>query len=198
MDNPCSCKSVIIENTERNFTVQTNSIDKKLRPYINFIYEIDFDGDLRYDGAFSTKLSLDTPVEELLEKCARIFSMFEKYGKLVQPEYLDEQFEFCCADAEQVHDLSNGNGNRIKDVHCKVLSADEFRALLYEMYGSSVYTDFSADGLYVGRTEADIPVEDLHERLAEKLNVCEVTSIHIDDSEPTGVWISVITTAMDM
>lgn len=78
-------------------------------------------------------------------------------------------------------------------VSCKVLSADEFRLLLEEIYadeGLTVYLDFSADGLYIGLGEDDLPAEDLHERIAEALGVSEVTSIHIDDCEPTGVWIA--------
>ena len=78
----------------------------------------------------------------------------------------------------------------MRRVNSIVMSADEFRAMLHELYGDDVYTDFSADGLYVGKTEDDLPIEDLHEKLAVKLNVQEITSIHIDDMEPTGVWIA--------
>lgn len=78
----------------------------------------------------------------------------------------------------------------IYNVMAKVMLAEEFRILLNELYEEDVYIDVSADGLYVGRTDDDIPTEDLHERLAEKLGVSEVTSIHIDDCEPTAVWIA--------
>ena len=77
-----------------------------------------------------------------------------------------------------------------KDTHCKVLTADEFRALLNDIYEEDIFVDFSADGIYVGKGEADIPPKDLRLRLAEALGVDEVTSIHIDDEEPTGVWIA--------
>ena len=76
------------------------------------------------------------------------------------------------------------------ETKCKVYNADEFRRLLYSIYGAEVYTDFSVDGLYIGRGENDTPVEDLQEKLAAAIGVDEVTSIHIDDSEPTGVWIA--------
>ena len=80
-----------------------------------------------------------------------------------------------------------------RDVSCKVFSGAEFRSLLEDIYrdkGIAVYLDFSADGLYIGLGEEDIPAEDLHERLAAALDVGEVTSIHIDDCEPTGVWVA--------
>lgn len=76
------------------------------------------------------------------------------------------------------------------DTKCKVYTAEEFRQLLYSIYGEDTCADFSADGLYIGLGEEDTPVEDLHEKLAAAIGVEAVTSIHIDDMEPTGVWIA--------
>ena len=70
------------------------------------------------------------------------------------------------------------------------MQAEEFRSLLNEIYAEIIYIDFSLDGLYIGKTEEDLPVEDLHEKLAETLKVDTVTGIHIDDEEPTNVWVT--------
>lgn len=78
----------------------------------------------------------------------------------------------------------------MSDTKCKVYTAVEFRQLLCSIYGAEIYADFSADGLYVGLGEEDIPVEDLHEKLAAAIGVEEVTSIHIDDNELPNVWIA--------
>lgn len=81
----------------------------------------------------------------------------------------------------------------MNDVLCKVLSADEFQSLLNEIYGTAVYAEYSSDGLYIDQPiddEGPVEISDLHERLAARLDVDEVTSIHIDDCEPTGVWIA--------
>lgn len=72
---------------------------------------------------------------------------------------------------------------------CLMLTADEFRDVLAKLYGDSVYADFSLDGLYVGLTEDDIPVEDLHEKLAKYFRVHSIDSIHLDDDEPCNVWL---------
>jgi len=80
-----------------------------------------------------------------------------------------------------------------RDVRCRVFTAPEFRRLMDEIYqdkAQKICLDFSADGLYIGLGEDDIPAEDLHDRLAIAIGADEVTSIHIDDCEPTGVWVA--------
>jgi len=76
--------------------------------------------------------------------------------------------------------------------NCIALTVDEFRELLDTIYKRPVSVDFDADGLYIGFLEDDdteLPIEDIHKRLAEKFDVGEVTSIHIDDFEPPLIWI---------
>ena len=76
--------------------------------------------------------------------------------------------------------------------NCIALTVDEFREVVAKLYEKPVCVDFDADGLYIGFTDdegTDLPVEDLHRRLAEKFDVEEVTSVHIDDFEPPLVWI---------
>ena len=76
--------------------------------------------------------------------------------------------------------------------NCIALTVNEFRELLDTIYKRPVSVDFDADGLYIGFLEDDdteLPIEDIHKRLAEKFDVGEVTSIHIDDFEPPLIWI---------
>lgn len=79
---------------------------------------------------------------------------------------------------------------RKREVHSMVFSPDEFRELLNEIYETTVYVDFGVDGIYIDEDDEPADIESLHERLAGKLSVDEVTSIHIDDYEPCGVWVS--------
>lgn len=76
-----------------------------------------------------------------------------------------------------------------REKKCILLTADEFRDVVKSLYDEEVYIDFSADGLYVGLTEDELPAEDLHERLAQYFYVDGISSIHIDDYEPCGVWL---------
>jgi hypothetical protein len=80
-----------------------------------------------------------------------------------------------------------------KEKTCRFFTVSEFRALLNKLYpDEKIYMDVSIDGLYIGKGSSDdLPVEDLHERLAKAIGVSEVTSIHIDDYEPAGVWVAV-------
>ena len=82
---------------------------------------------------------------------------------------------------------------RIEDVYCKVVSAPDFRELLNKIYGTTVYADFSLDGLYIDEPddpeEGPVDIESLHDRLAKELGVQEVKSIHLDDEEPVNVWL---------
>ena len=65
-----------------------------------------------------------------------------------------------------------------------VLDPDEFQILCEEAYGHPVEITYDAnDGVYVD-TEAD-----LCETLTDCLGV-PVSSVHIDDCDPTGVWIT--------
>lgn len=76
--------------------------------------------------------------------------------------------------------------------NCIALTVDEFREVVAKLYEKPVCVDYDADGLYIGFTDdegTDLPVEDLHRRLAEKFDVEEVTSVHIDDFEPPLIWI---------
>ena len=78
------------------------------------------------------------------------------------------------------------NGTKKK---CIFFTLDEFRFLVQSLYEQDVYVDASLDGLTVGLTEDDLPAEDLHERLEKRLNLHEVTSLHIDDCDECGVWV---------
>lgn len=72
---------------------------------------------------------------------------------------------------------------------CIFLELNEFRALVNSLYEEDVYVDADLEGITVGLTEDDLPAEDLHERLAHYFYVDGITSIHIDDYEPCGVWL---------
>ena len=78
----------------------------------------------------------------------------------------------------------------MKKILCAFYTLPEFRELLNSLYDEPVYVDAALDGLYVGLGEDDIPAEDLHARLAKALDVDVVTSVHIDDYEPCGVWVA--------
>ena len=70
-----------------------------------------------------------------------------------------------------------------KTVQCIFMEALDFGKCVNEAYGREVDLDFCLDGL-------TIDAEDYLEVLAEYFEVKEITSIHIDDYSPTGVWIA--------
>lgn len=72
---------------------------------------------------------------------------------------------------------------------CRIMQIEEFRRLVNSLYEDHVFIDVSLEGMYIGFSGEELPIEDLHEKLAEALNVDEVTSIHVDDFEPPLVWI---------
>ena len=78
----------------------------------------------------------------------------------------------------------------MKRINTAFYTLDEFRRLVSSLYDETVYLDAELDGLHIGLSEDDVPAEDLHERLAAVLQADEVTSVHIDDYEPCGVWVA--------
>lgn len=76
-------------------------------------------------------------------------------------------------------------------IACRFFTADEFRNLLESLYGVPVYIDLDYEGICIAVGEDECCPADLHEKLANTLGVNEVTSIHIDDYIPPGVWIAV-------
>lgn len=70
---------------------------------------------------------------------------------------------------------------------CIFMTAEQYEATLREIYGDSIEVTFEMDGVSVGYFDGDTP--DVEPALAEYFGVTEVTSVHIDDCEPTGVWV---------
>jgi hypothetical protein len=68
---------------------------------------------------------------------------------------------------------------------CVCVSPDEFNRILSDIFGDNVETEYSMDGLWVGNSEGELPLED---GLSEYFGR-EVSSIHLDDCDYVGVWI---------
>lgn len=74
---------------------------------------------------------------------------------------------------------------------CIFITTDTFNEVLNKIYNNSISVTYDYEGITVenNKTSDTISTSDLLEKLAEYYDVTEVTSIHIDDCEYTGVWI---------
>ena len=74
---------------------------------------------------------------------------------------------------------------------CRLFELDEFRWLLEDIYGEDVFVSYEPDGATIEVGNELVDTDDLHRRLAEALDVEEITSFHTDNYMPVGVWIVV-------
>ena len=71
----------------------------------------------------------------------------------------------------------------MKNISCIFMELSEFQECINEAYGGEIYIDVSLDGISIEAT-------DCYERMAKYFGVDKITSIHIDDYSPVGVWIA--------
>lgn len=70
-----------------------------------------------------------------------------------------------------------------------VIPSDAYSRIVDELFpGFKVY--FDLDGLYYSDGRDDLEYEVLYAKLAEYFGVKKVTSVHIDDCDDIGVWIT--------
>lgn len=73
---------------------------------------------------------------------------------------------------------------------CIFLTVEDFELLLDKLFSGNVSAYYEMDGIgYEREDDEPIVLEMIYDRIAWYYDVGEVTSIHIDDSSPYGVWI---------
>jgi hypothetical protein len=78
-----------------------------------------------------------------------------------------------------------------------IMSSEEYEQTVSEALGKEIAVHFEMDGLwYETKTEDEVEDEDIKKGLSEYFDV-QVTSIHIDDCEESGVWICFIEEAVE-
>jgi len=81
--------------------------------------------------------------------------------------------------------MKNVRENQLKK--CIFLTDDEFKSVFAERFSKYEDVDVEIDA-YEGIYFCGISNEEVYKNLSEYFDV-EITSIHIDDCEYTGVWI---------
>lgn len=74
---------------------------------------------------------------------------------------------------------------------CIFMETEEFDDIIRYLFGKEVETEYSLEGIWIGYQNGDAWIDEaeIESGLAEFFDVKEVTSIHIDDWDPMGVWI---------
>ena len=71
---------------------------------------------------------------------------------------------------------------------------DEFTNLLKSIYGDNTEIELSLDGIDIIVGDDYPPRDELHEKLAEKLNLKKVDFLHADKRplmyEPSDIWVT--------
>lgn len=69
------------------------------------------------------------------------------------------------------------------------LLSDEFERILHHLF-NDIEVTYSLDGMSIDIGNDSIDTDVLHDRLARYFDVEKVTSVHIDDCDMVGVWIT--------
>ncbi len=72
---------------------------------------------------------------------------------------------------------------------CIFMTEEEFTDLGIQVFGAGFNPDIDLEGILCQVGDDVIETEVLHTTLAKHFDVSEITSIHVDDCDYTGVWI---------
>ena len=84
------------------------------------------------------------------------------------------------------------NVNKYQLKKCILLTLDEYKKILFKIFGGTniiVYYDLYGLCVYRSENYDQLSTEELNNKLVKYFDVKQVTSIHIDDCDVTGVWI---------